>query len=53
MEKADIPFNRVDIQGNELEYIVDRYLLQGSPVQGFPFSASIIAIFSGAQLLAI
>jgi glycosyltransferase involved in cell wall biosynthesis len=29
------------------------YLIQGSPVQGFPFLASIIAIFSGAQLFAL
>ena len=36
-----------------LVYVVGRYLLEGSPVQGFPFLASIIAIFSGAQLLAI
>lgn len=34
-------------------YVVSRFLLQGSPVPGFPFIASIIAIFSGAQLLAI
>jgi len=34
-------------------YVVGRFLLQGSPVPGFPFIASIIAIFSGAQLLAI
>ena len=36
-----------------LIYVVGRFLLQGSPVPGFPFIASIIAIFSGAQLLAI
>ena len=36
-----------------LIYVVFRFLLQGSPVPGFPFIASIIAIFSGAQLLAI
>jgi len=36
-----------------LIYVLGRYLLQGSPVRGFPFIASIIAIFSGAQLLAI
>ena len=36
-----------------LIYVVSRFLLQGSPVPGFPFIASIIAIFSGAQLLAI
>jgi len=36
-----------------LFYVVGRFLLQGSPVPGFPFIASIIAIFSGAQLLAI
>jgi undecaprenyl-phosphate 4-deoxy-4-formamido-L-arabinose transferase len=34
-------------------YVIGRYLLQGSPVPGFPFLASIIAIFSGAQLFAL
>lgn len=36
-----------------LLYVVVRYLLEGTPVQGFPFLASIIAIFSGAQLFAL
>jgi len=36
-----------------LAYVVGRYLIQGSPVQGFPFLASTIAIFSGAQLLSL
>ena len=36
-----------------LAYVIGRYLLQGSSVPGFPFLASIIAIFSGAQLFAI
>jgi len=36
-----------------LIYVIGRYLLQGSPVQGFPFLASIISIFSGAQLFAL
>jgi undecaprenyl-phosphate 4-deoxy-4-formamido-L-arabinose transferase len=36
-----------------LAYVVGRYLLEGSPVAGFPFLASIIAIFSGAQLFAL
>ena len=34
-------------------YVIIRYFFQGSPVPGFPFLASIIAIFSGAQLFAI
>ena len=34
-------------------YVIVSYILSGSPVQGFPFLASIIAIFSGAQLLAL
>ena len=34
-------------------YVVGRYFIQGSSVPGFPFLASIIAIFSGAQLFAI
>jgi glycosyltransferase involved in cell wall biosynthesis len=36
-----------------LAYVVGRYLLYGTSVPGFPFLASIIAIFSGAQLLAL
>ena len=34
-------------------YVVIRYLLYGTPVQGFPFLASAIAIFSGAQLFSL
>jgi len=36
-----------------LVFVVGRYLLEGSPVQGFPFLASMLAIFSGAQLFAL
>jgi undecaprenyl-phosphate 4-deoxy-4-formamido-L-arabinose transferase len=36
-----------------LAYVVGRYLVAGSSVAGFPFLASIIAIFSGAQLFAL
>tara|TARA_B100001996_G_scaffold245057_1_gene189763 strand:- start:831 stop:1775 length:945 start_codon:yes stop_codon:yes gene_type:complete len=36
-----------------LIYVLGRFMLQGSPVPGFPFIASIISIFSGAQLLAL
>lgn len=36
-----------------LLYAVGRYLLQGTAVPGFPFLASIIAIFSGAELFAL
>ncbi|MBN1611277.1 MAG: glycosyltransferase [Polyangiaceae bacterium] len=36
-----------------LTYVVGRYLIQGGSVPGFPFLASIIAIFSGAQLFAL
>lgn len=36
-----------------LLYVLGRYVLQGTSVQGFPFLASIIAIFSGAQLFAL
>jgi len=36
-----------------LAYVVGRYLLYGAVVQGFAFLASIIAIFSGAQLFAL
>jgi glycosyltransferase involved in cell wall biosynthesis len=33
--------------------VVTRYLIQGGSVPGFPFLASMIAIFSGAQLFAL
>lgn len=36
-----------------LAWVVGRYWLEGSDVPGFPFLASIVAIFSGAQLFAI
>lgn len=36
-----------------LVFVVGRYLIQGQSVAGFPFLASVIAIFSGAQLFAI
>jgi len=36
-----------------LIYVIGRYLLQGTSVPGFPFLASIIAIFSGTQLFAL
>ncbi|MEJ7813228.1 MAG: glycosyltransferase family 2 protein [Gemmatimonadaceae bacterium] len=36
-----------------LAYVVGRYLLTGGGVPGFPFLASVIAIFSGAQLFAL
>jgi len=36
-----------------LVYVIGRYLIQGNPVPGFPFLASMIAIFSGAQLFAL
>jgi undecaprenyl-phosphate 4-deoxy-4-formamido-L-arabinose transferase len=36
-----------------LIYVVGRYFIQGGSVPGFPFLASVIAIFSGAQLFAL
>jgi undecaprenyl-phosphate 4-deoxy-4-formamido-L-arabinose transferase len=36
-----------------LLYVLIRYFLQGAPVPGFPFLASIVALFSGAQLFAL
>ena len=36
-----------------LAYVVGRYLMSGGSVPGFPFLASVIAIFSGAQLFAL
>lgn len=34
-------------------YVLIRYLMHGDTVPGFPFLASIVALFSGAQLFAI
>jgi undecaprenyl-phosphate 4-deoxy-4-formamido-L-arabinose transferase len=34
-------------------YVIGRYLILGYSVPGFPFLASVIAIFSGAQLFAL
>jgi glycosyltransferase involved in cell wall biosynthesis len=36
-----------------LIYVVGRYLIQGGSVPGFPFLASIIAVFSGVQLFSL
>jgi len=36
-----------------LLYVIVRFIIQGGSVPGFPFLASIIAIFSGAQLFAL
>ena len=36
-----------------LAWVLGRYFITGGSVQGFPFLASIIAIFSGAQLFAL
>jgi undecaprenyl-phosphate 4-deoxy-4-formamido-L-arabinose transferase len=36
-----------------LAYVIGRYIILGYSVAGFPFLASIIAIFSGAQLFAL
>ncbi len=36
-----------------LVYVIGRYLIQGGSVPGFPFLASVVAIFSGAQLFAL
>lgn len=36
-----------------LGLVIGRYLLFGSSVPGFPFLASVVAIFSGAQLFAL
>lgn len=36
-----------------LVFVVGRYLLDGTPVAGFPFLASTIALFSGVQLLTL
>ncbi len=39
--------------GGVLAFVVAGYFVRGGSVPGFPFLASIIAIFSGAQLLAL
>lgn len=36
-----------------LAYVLGRYVIQGGSVPGFPFLASIIAIFSGVQLFSL
>jgi glycosyltransferase involved in cell wall biosynthesis len=36
-----------------LGFVLFRYFFSGDPVPGFPFLASVIAIFSGAQLFAL
>jgi glycosyltransferase involved in cell wall biosynthesis len=36
-----------------LVYVLARYLIEGGSVPGFPFLASTIAVFSGAQLFAL
>jgi glycosyltransferase involved in cell wall biosynthesis len=36
-----------------LAFVIGRYLIEGGSVPGFPFLASVIAIFSGAQLFAL
>jgi undecaprenyl-phosphate 4-deoxy-4-formamido-L-arabinose transferase len=36
-----------------LAIVLGRYMLEGTSVPGFPFLASMIAIFSGAQLFAM
>lgn len=34
-------------------YVVLRFLFSGNPVPGFPFLASIVGLFAGAQLFAL
>jgi undecaprenyl-phosphate 4-deoxy-4-formamido-L-arabinose transferase len=36
-----------------LIYVIGRYLVEGGSVPGFPFLASVVTIFSGAQLFAL
>jgi len=36
-----------------LAYVIGRYVIEGGSVPGFPFLASLIAIFSGAQLFSL
>jgi len=39
--------------GLVLLYVIGRYLIEGGSVAGFPFLASVVAIFSGAQMFAL
>jgi len=39
--------------GGVLAYVLGRFFMEGGSVPGFPFLASIIAIFSGAQLFVL
>ena len=41
------------VGGGTFVYVIVSYLVRGSPVQGFPFLAFAIAIFSGVQLFAL
>jgi undecaprenyl-phosphate 4-deoxy-4-formamido-L-arabinose transferase len=34
-------------------YVIGRFVIEGGSIPGFPFIASIIAIFSGVQLFAL
>jgi undecaprenyl-phosphate 4-deoxy-4-formamido-L-arabinose transferase len=36
-----------------LIYVVARFIIQGGSIPGFPFLASIVAIFSGVQLFSL
>jgi undecaprenyl-phosphate 4-deoxy-4-formamido-L-arabinose transferase len=36
-----------------LAYVLGRYIFTGTSVPGFPFLASVIAVFAGAQLFAL
>ena len=36
-----------------LVYVIGRYFIQGGSIPGFPFLASVIAIFAGAQLFSL
>jgi glycosyltransferase involved in cell wall biosynthesis len=36
-----------------LAFVIGRFLIEGGSVPGFPFLASVIAVFSGAQLFAL
>jgi undecaprenyl-phosphate 4-deoxy-4-formamido-L-arabinose transferase len=48
-----VGFGFTIFSGFVLFYVVLRYFVSGSPVPGFPFLASIVGLFSGAQLFAL
>ena len=51
--REHLPASHVPFGIGVLAYVLIRYVVSGGSIPGFPFLASIIAIFSGAQLFAL